>query len=39
MNDVLGEALLPRSVYGWRAKTGVIVPPTNTVNEASRQPS
>jgi maleate cis-trans isomerase len=23
-----------RSAYGWRAKIGVIVPPTNTVNEA-----
>lgn len=23
-----------RSAYGWRAKLGVIVPPTNTVNEA-----
>lgn len=28
------EAIEQYSVYGWRAKLGVIVPPTNTVNEA-----
>ena len=27
-------AIQKYSVYGWRAKLGVIVPPTNTVNEA-----
>ena len=25
------------TTYGWRAKIGVIVPPTNTVNEAEWQ--
>jgi maleate isomerase/arylmalonate decarboxylase len=31
------DVLAPYSVYGWRAKIGLIVPPTNTVNEGEWQ--